>query len=108
MGVAQSIGLQLTHREVKGTIDEKNVLGALADLAEGDPTNADLFAEAAERVQGARSAGVEGGPSAGLPHREEPDVATTQLRYRSEMVDIFTDLAIDVGLRLGRELVPAA
>jgi hypothetical protein len=25
--------------------------------------------------------------------------ATTQLRYRSEMADLFTDLAIDVGLR---------
>ena len=35
-------------------------------------------------------------------------VATIQLRYRSEMADIFTDLAIDVGLRQHSKLVDAA
>jgi len=33
---------------------------------------------------------------------------TTQLRYRSEMADLFLDLAIDVGLRQDSELAPAA
>lgn len=34
------------------------------------------------------------------------EMTTTQLRYRSEMADIFTDLAIDVGLRANGKLVP--
>lgn len=102
MDVARTIGLDL----VTGTIDEKVVLSALAELAENDPENDDLIREAAVRVQGARSAGVEE-PDAGsrLIGRKE---TTTQLRYRSEMADVFTDLAIDVGLRHPSRLATVA
>ena len=105
LDVARAIGLDVTDGELSGTIDEKNVLDALADLAEDDPENVDLFGDAATRVQRARSAGVEE-LDAGSIFIRPRESATTQLRYRSEMVDIFTDLAIDVGLRRQR-LVPA-
>jgi len=105
LDVARAIGLNVTNAEVTGTIDEENVLDALADLAEDDPDNDDLFGDAAARVQRARSAGVEELHAGSIRPRE---VATTQLRYRSEMADIFIDLAIDVGLRHHRKLVPAA
>jgi len=107
LDVARAIGLNVTDGELGGTIDEKNVLDALADLAVDDPENVDLIRDAATRVQRARSAGVEELHADSIfirPHES----ATTQLRYRSEMVDIFTDLAIDVGLRHHRKLVPAA
>jgi hypothetical protein len=101
MDVARAIGL--VEGPVTGTIDEAHVLGALADLAEGDPENEDLFTDAAARVRSARSAGAEV-----LEERQRTraprDVAPVQLRYRSEVADIFTDLAIDVGLRQRREL----
>ena len=54
----------------------------------------------------ARSAGAEGPLTSGT--RVDPHDTTTQLRYRSEMADLFLDLAIDVGLRQDSELVPAA
>ena len=54
----------------------------------------------------ARSAGAEGPLTSGT--RVDPRDTTTQLRYRSEMADLFLDLAIDVGLRQDSELVPAA
>ena len=106
LDVALAIGLNVTNGEVTGTIDEENVLGALADLAEDDPENDDLFGAAAARVQRRRSAGVEE-LHAGSIFIRPREVVTTQLRYRSEMADIFTDLAIDVGLRQHRKLVPA-
>jgi len=104
MDVARAIGL--TDGQGTGTIDEADVLSALAELAEGDPENVDLFTDAAARVQRARSAGVEefDASSRAMWSRES---AITQLRYRSEMADIFTDLAIDVGLRDHRDLVDA-
>jgi hypothetical protein len=107
LDVARAIGISVTNGEVTGTIDEENVLDALADLAEDDPENDDLFGDAAARVQRARSAGVEELHAGSILIRGR-EVATTQLRYRSEMADIFTDLAIDVGLRNHRKLVPAA
>jgi hypothetical protein len=107
LDVARAMGLDVTNGEVTGTIDEKNVLDALADLAENDPENDDLFGAAAARVQRARSAGVEEFDAGSILSRPN-EVATTQLRYRSEMADIFVDLAIDVGLRHHRKLVPAA
>jgi len=103
MDVARSIGL--ADGSVTGTIDEADVLTALGELAKGDPENADLFGDAAARVQRTRSAGVEA-HAAGV-RATSPEAATVQLRYRAEMADIFTDLAIDVGLRRHRDLVDA-
>ncbi len=103
MDVARSIGLVARAGTISGTIEETKVLSALARMAETDPTNADLFEEAAARVRSTRSAGVEelDGNSRIFGPR---DVRTIQLRYRAEMADIFTDLAIDVGLRQRRPL----
>ena len=41
-------------------------------------------------------------------HTRHGAEATTQLRYRSEMADLFTDLAIDVGLRLHNQALGAS
>lgn len=84
---ARSIGL--VADQVTGTIDEDTVLLALARLAQSDPDNDELYRNAAARVRQSRSAGTE---SAG-------DGQTVRLRYRSEMADVFVDLAIDVGMR---------
>lgn len=104
MDAATRIGLtgaRLTGtREVTGTIDERKVLGALADLAADDPANADLYEDAASRVTSSRSAGSE---VVDVARSLDPHAAPTiRLRYRSEMVDLFTDLAIDVGMRSSR------
>ncbi|HEY3483755.1 MAG TPA: hypothetical protein VGK49_00165, partial [Ilumatobacteraceae bacterium] len=102
MDVARVLGL--TDDPATGTIDEADVLGALAELAELDPENADLFRDAADRVGRTRSAGVEELDDRSLAMFARAVTATIQLRYRSEIADIFTDLAIDVGLRRHREL----
>jgi len=107
MDAARAIGIVVTDGDVSGTIDERKVLTALTDLANDDPANADLFHDAAARVVLARSAGAEG-PLTGATRVDPRDDTTTQLRYRSEMADLFLDLAIDVGLRPDSELVPAA
>jgi len=107
MDAARAIGLVAANREVTGTVDEDRVLGALAELTDGDPANADLFSAAAERVRRARSAGLEVQHASSIFSRPN-EAATTQLRYRSEMADLFTDLAIDVGLRHHRKLAVAA
>ena len=99
MDVARSLGLVVSNETVAGTIDQQKVLGALVELAEDDPAHADLYAEAAEHVRSARSAGMETHEGNSF-HARSGAEATTQLRYRSEMADLFTDLAIDVGLRL--------
>jgi hypothetical protein len=107
MDVARVIGLVVPNGAVvTGTIDQAKVLGALADLAQGDPANVDLYDAVATTVQHARSAGAEVLPDSS--RMVARDAATTQLRYRSEMADLFTDLAIDVGLRHHRKLVAAA
>lgn len=104
--VARGIGLLAEQGEATGTIDQEKVLRALAELTELDPANADLFDAVAESVRNARSAGVEDHATTSSLIRSS-DAATTQLRYRSEMADLFTDLAIDVGLRGNRQLVAA-
>ena len=98
MDAARAIGIVATSNETTGTIDENKVFAALADLADRHPESTDLFDEAAARVARARSAGVEQLDESSLIGRHRAG-ATVQLRYRSEVADIFTDLAIDVGLR---------
>jgi len=108
MTVARSIGLAADDRSaVSGTIDEATVLAALSELAESNPDNDDLFADAAMRVQLARSAGVVHPEPTSLLHRSTNGNAV-QLRYRSEMADVFVDLAIDVGIRNAESLVEAS
>jgi hypothetical protein len=99
MAMARSIGLVTDDgRDVSGTIDEAAVLGALSELAMHRPGNDDLLADAAMHVQLARSAGVVRADVTSVLHRSR-DGEPVQLRYRSEMADVFTDLAIDIGLR---------
>ncbi len=96
---ARSIGLTRDDRgEVSGTIDESVVLAVISELAADDPANADLFADAAARVRVGRSAGVVQ-PAESSVFSQSRHGASGQLRYRSEMADVLTDLAIDVGLR---------
>ena len=96
---ARSIGLVSDDgREMYGTIDEDVVLTSISMLAAAHPGNDDLFADAAMRVQLARSAGVVQPDPTGVLYRSRTG-RTVQLRYRSEMADVFTDLAIDIGLR---------
>jgi hypothetical protein len=106
MDAARAIGIVVTDGDVSGTIDEVKVLTALTDLANDDPANVDLFHDVAARVVLARSAGAEGPLTSGT--RVDPGDTTIQLRYRSEMADLFLNLAIDVGLRQSSELVQAA
>ena len=104
MTVARSIGLVTDDRStVAGTIDEATVLTAIDDLATAYPSNDDLFADAVMRVQLARSAGVVHHEATSVMHRAS-NGAAVQLRYRSEMADVFTDLAIDIGLRNAKSL----
>ena len=108
MEAARSIGLVVPNGEVTGTIDQQKVLDALAELTEVDAAHADLFDSVADSVRRARSAGVEEHQAGSFQARPGTE-STIQLRYRSEMADLFTDLAIDVGLRHHRqELVTAA
>lgn len=107
MDVARSLGLVVSDGTVAGTIDQQKVLGALVELTEDDPADADLYAAAAEHVRSARSAGMET-HEANSFHMRPGAEATTQLRYRSEMADLFTDLAIDVGLRLHNHALVAS
>jgi len=107
MDVARSMGLVVSNGTVAGTIDQEKVLAALVELTENDPAHADLYATAAEHVRSARSAGMET-HEANSSQRRLGAEATTQLRYRSEMVDLFTDLAIDVGLRLHNQALVAS
>jgi hypothetical protein len=108
MDVAQSLGIVVTNATVTGTIDQQKVLGALVELEEDDPAHADLYVAAAEHVRSARSAGMEIHDANSFQMRPGAEEAT-QLRYRSEMADLFTDLAIDVGLRRhNQELVVVA
>ena len=107
MDAARAIGIVVTDGDVSGTIDQSRVLSALTKLANDDPAHVELFNDAAARVLLARSAGAEG-PLTSDARLHPRDAAPTQLRYRSEMADLFLDLAIDVGLRRDSELVPAA
>jgi hypothetical protein len=105
MAVARSIGVVNDDRgAASGTIDEDIVLASISDLAAAHPGNDDLFADAAVRVQLARSAGVVRPDETSVLHRSRRGTAV-QLRYRTEMADVFTDLAIDIGLRGAERLV---
>jgi hypothetical protein len=102
--MARSIGLvNDDRREVSGTIEEDAVLASISELAAADSANDDLYADAAMRVQLARSAGVVHADERSILHRARQGAAV-QLRYRSEMADVFVDLAIDVGLRQAESL----
>lgn len=104
IAVANSIGLAANDRgEISGTIDEAIVLGALSSLAAEQPGYEELFAEAALRVELARSAGVEERDANSVFNRSGAP-RTVQLRYRAEMADVFTDLAIDIGIRSAQSL----
>ena len=103
MESARAIGLVAEAGSVTGTIDEEVVLAAIAELAAEQPADDDLYADAAMRVQLARSAGVVQPDVTSVLHRSRGG-APVQLRYRSEMADVFTDLAIDVGLRAAESL----
>jgi hypothetical protein len=99
MTAARSIGLVSDgHGTVSGTIEEARVLAVISELVGAHPGNDDVLADASKRVQLARSAGVMH-PDPTSAMRGSNSEAAVQLRYRSEMADIFTDLAIDIGLR---------
>ena len=104
MSAARSIGLAADDRgELSGTIEESIVLASLAALADEHPGNDDVFADAVTRVRLARSAGVEHfGPQ--TVFNRSRTATTAQLRYRTEMAEVFTDLAIDIGLREAKRL----
>ena len=99
METARSIGLVGEDgANVFGNIEETVVLGALSELALFRPSAADLFDGASSQVRRARSAGIERPERNSISARERA-VDEIQLRYRTEMADIFIDLAIDLGLR---------
>jgi hypothetical protein len=98
MDMARSMGLvDRDGHTATGTIEEGAVLAAISELATAGPDHEDLFADAAMQVQLARSAGVVQPDTMSVLHRSRRE--PVQLRYRSEMADLFIDLAIDVGLR---------
>jgi hypothetical protein len=92
--IATSIGLDAAVDAV-GTIDERVVLDALDRLAAEHPATADRCCEAQRRVRAARSAGAE---SVDADSVFASRGTVLQLRYRSEMWEIFVDLAIDLAL----------
>lgn len=99
MTTARNIGLiGADGSDVFGTIERDAVLQALRDIAVFYEAEADLFAAAAERVNAARSAGVERMGDIDFLGRGNT-TGEIQLSYRAEMASIFLDLAIDVGLR---------
>jgi hypothetical protein len=99
MAAARSIGLTRDgHGAVSGTIAEDVVLALISELTATDPGNDDLFADAAMQVRLARSAGMVRPDPVSVLGRSRTG-ASGQLRYRSEMADIFANLAIDIGLR---------
>lgn len=97
MATAQAIGLVASGSgDVFGTIEEAVVLAALDELATQNATFAGLIAEARARVLTSRSAGIEKVEGDSVFARG--GAREVQLRYRSEMGEIFTDLAIDVAM----------
>lgn len=83
---------------VFGTIEQDAVLAVLSDWALEDIADADLFADAVGKVHSARSAGVERLEKTSFLGRTN-ESGEIQLNYRSDIADIFLDLAIDLGLR---------
>ena len=85
MAMARSIGLVTDDRRaVSGTIDEAVVLASIAELAAGHAGDDDLFADAAMRVQLARSAGVVQADETSVLHRSRDGAppSTRQLSSR--------------------------
>lgn len=96
---AKTLGLAADeHGELSGTIEEGLVLAALEELSAALPDHADLFIIASDRVRSARSAGLEVLEENSVFGRYR-DTNQIQLRYRGEMAEVFTDLAIDLALR---------
>lgn len=96
---AKTIGLAADGSgELSGTVEEGVVLTALEELAAAHPDHADLFIVAADRVRSGRSAGLEVLEANSVFGRYR-DSNQIQLRYRGEMSEVFTDLAIDLALR---------
>lgn len=96
---AKTLGLSADdHGDLSGTIEESMVLAALEELSAALPDHADLFIVAADRVRASRSAGLEVLEENSVfgRYRESNEI---QLRYRGEMGEVFTDLAIDLALR---------
>ncbi|MGD9702049.1 MAG: hypothetical protein AB7Q42_04765 [Acidimicrobiia bacterium] len=107
MVTARTIGLvDENGADTFGTIERDDVLAALSELAAAHPGNDDLFDEAALRVELSRSAGVEhlDRDSVFARHRSTQEI---HLRYRAEMAAVFSDLAIDLGIRLSASVVAA-
>ena len=109
METARSIGLVGDHgATVFGNIEQEAVLDALNQLALANPSAPDLFDQAGEMVRRSRSAGVER-PERHSVSAHDRSIDEIQLRYRSEMADIFVDLAIDLGLRnVEHDVTPAS
>ena len=96
---AKTLGLNADdHGELSGTIEEGVVLAALEELSAAWPDHDDLFIVASDRVRTSRSAGLEvlEENSVFSRYRESNEI---QLRYRGEISEVFTDLAIDLALR---------
>jgi hypothetical protein len=107
MMTARQIGLIAEDgSNVFGTIERDAVLAVLSDLAVLHPADADLFVNAADRVLAARSAGVERLDSTSFLGRTNL-AGEIQLTYRSDMADVFMDLAIDLGIRQSATRSPA-
>ena len=108
MMTARRIGLIAEDgSNVFGTIERDTVLAVLSDLVLDYPTDADLFATAADRVEQARSAGVERLDSTSFLGRSK-GAGEIRLSYRADMAEVFMDLAIDLGIRHSANRSPAA
>lgn len=82
-----------------GTTEEIPILDKLEELGlEFGDSHADVFIVAADAVRSARSAGHETIDSNSVFAARRTNTKI-QLRYRGEMVDVFTDLMIDLALR---------
>lgn len=81
-----------------GTIEQDDVLKILTELEDNDPENADLFQAAADKLRLSRSAGEEriDADSVFSARRSNTHIV---LRYRGDVTDILTDLAIDLAMR---------
>lgn len=96
---AKTLGLAADENgDLSGTIEESLVLAALEELSTAVPDHADLFILASDRVRTSRSAGLEVLDSDSVFGRFR-DSNEIQLRYRGEMANVFTDLAIDLAMR---------
>lgn len=98
MATAKAIGLVAPDgADVYGTIEETAVLAALDELATEVPGSAHLITDAKARVLLSRSAGVEQVTTDSIFAKSNV-ARDVQLRYRSEMGGVFTDLAIDIAM----------